>query len=102
MIRKIRSAAFAAAIAAALLALLFVTGCGGGGKKTNEVSSPWNGTISGIATEPQDNENNIALDSWIHVYWPDEDFATPPRIYQRRGEKSGPRLGAVRQGEKKR
>ena len=70
---------YAALLAAAAIALLLAAGCGGGGdgKKTQEVTSPWDGAIEGIATEPFDGETDIDLDSWIHVFWPDVGFPPP-------------------------
>ena len=81
-----RLAVYAAAAIVLLFALLTVSGCGGGvggGKVSNTITTPWNGYLDGIATQPSDGETNIAtsrIDSWIHVYWPDTNFPPPPRF----------------------
>lgn len=79
-----RIAVYAAAVIALFFALATICGCGGGGGKGNRIShgisSPYYGTLAGVATEPLDNEIGIEtsrLDSWIHVFWPDEDFPPP-------------------------
>jgi len=71
---------FAALGVAGVFALLVAAGCGGGGnaKKTQELNSPWDGTIDRVATEPTDGETDIDVDSWIHVSWPEPGFP-PPR-----------------------
>lgn len=81
---KHRGFAVYAAAAISLLAIIVLAGCGGGGGSLNSnVTSPWNGSLSGVATEPNDGETNIAtsrIDSWIHVYWPDANFPPPPEF----------------------
>jgi len=88
--RSTRFALFAAAAILSLFALLTISGCGGGsgsgGKINNSVSSPWHGTLAGVATKPVDDQSNIALDSWIEVYWPDPNLE-PPRSFNVRLEK---------------
>lgn len=76
------------ALAGAVAVLVTAAGCGGssGGKKTHELTSPWFGDLRGVATEPQDSETNIAVDSWIHVFWPDAQYP-PPRSFTVRLEK---------------
>jgi hypothetical protein len=64
-----------------LLALLAIAGCGGGGGKTQVVTSPWYGDLYGVATQPEDGETGIAISrsvSWIHVFWPDHNYPPPP------------------------
>jgi hypothetical protein len=79
-----RFAVYAAAAIVLLFALLTVSGCGGGsGALSSTVTTPWNGYMDGVATQPSDGETNIAtsrIDSWIHVYWPDANFPPPPRF----------------------
>ncbi|OFX13763.1 MAG: hypothetical protein A2Z18_05060 [Armatimonadetes bacterium RBG_16_58_9] len=72
----------------ALVALVVAAGCGGGGggKKTQDLTSPWDGTLAGVATQPDDGETDIDVDSWIRVYWPDEGYP-PPREFTVRLEK---------------
>lgn len=72
----------APAAAVAIAVVLLVGGCGGGGggAKTHDVRSPWDGTLAGFATEPVDEETNIAVDTWVHVFWPDENFPPPARF----------------------
>ena len=73
---------------AALIALVFAAGCGGGigGKKTQDLTSPWDGTLAGVATQPEDGETDIDTDSWIRVFWPDDGYP-PPREFTVRLEK---------------
>lgn len=77
-----RFAAYAA-IAIALLVVSMVAGCGGGGKISNGVISPYHGSLAGMATEPSDQETNIETSrdtSWIHVYWPTDGYP-PPALF---------------------
>ena len=57
---------------AAIVALLITAGCGGGirGKKIHDVSTPYDGSVFDVDTLPADGEDNIAVDSWINVFWP--------------------------------
>jgi len=75
-----RFAVYSAAAIVLLFALLTVSGCGGGGGGvSNTVTSPYRGSLDGVATSPVDQDTNAPLDAWINVYWLDT-FA-PPRQF---------------------
>ena len=65
---------------AVVFVIAAVTGCGGGGGTTHNVSSPWYGDLYGVSTDPADGETRILTshqDSWVHVFWPDSHFPPP-------------------------
>lgn len=72
-----KRAALAATIIICVFVMLLTAGCGGGGKTNQNLSSPWYGDLYGVATEPANGETNIALNSWVHVYWPDGNYPPP-------------------------
>lgn len=63
--------------AAIFTALLHLTGCGSG-STSHSITSPYPGRLAGIATLPQNDELNIATDTWIKIYWPDSRYPPPP------------------------
>jgi hypothetical protein len=75
---------FLAAILA-ILAVVVLTGCGGGSKSQN-ADSPWRGSIIGVDTLPPNDEVGTAVTSWIKVYWPDANYEPPSsftfKLYQ--------------------
>jgi len=74
-----RFAVYAAAAIALMFALTMIGGCGGGGSKTNTITSPWNGSLLGVETHPLDGDLDAPLDAWINVYWIDGYY--PPRQF---------------------
>ncbi len=84
----------------AVLILLFIgliAGCGGGGSKSQTGTSPWYGSLRGVATTPEDGDRYVPVSAWIHIYWPDSRFP-PPREFTMvldKGE-SGDRWSRVR------
>lgn len=75
-----KNAALATISIPVLFALVIIAGCGGGGATTHVVASPWYGDLYGVATLPADGETNIEtsrIDSWIRVFWPNEDYPPP-------------------------
>ena len=60
--------------------LLILSGCGGGGKKTQQLDSPYRGDLYGVEMQPTNQETDIALDSWIRVYWPHADYPPPAQF----------------------
>lgn len=57
--------------------MLILSGCGGGGEKTHNLDSPYRGDLYGVETQPADQETNVAVDSWIRVYWPHANYPPP-------------------------
>ena len=72
-----RGTANAATAIVTISILLILAGCGGGGQKTHDVSSPYRGDLYGVETQPRDREVGIAVDSWIEVYWPHSQYPPP-------------------------
>lgn len=67
-------------ILAILIALsAAIAGCGGG-SKTHWIYSDYNGSVRGVETAPPDNDTNVAVDTWIKVYWPYSYYAPPSRF----------------------
>lgn len=82
--RRILSIAFCIIVGACLI---LAAGCGGGGgNKTQGITSPYRGSLAGVETQPADQETNIATDSWVRVYWPN-DGLPPPALFTVRMEK---------------
>lgn len=63
--------------AAAIIIVALLAGCGGGGSKSQGMTSPWNGTLRGVATLPENNDTGVPTDAWIQVSWPDERYPPP-------------------------
>ncbi len=84
--KKQRWAAVAAVSFAAVVAILVTAGCGGGtrGLKVHDVTTPYDGSVFDVDTLPADGEDNIAVDSWINVFWP---VNPPPAEFTVRLEK---------------
>lgn len=74
--KHIKLTALIATALASVCLLIFISGCGGG-SKSHDIESPYNGINYGMETEPADSETNINTDTWIHIFWPDSNFPPP-------------------------
>lgn len=88
-----RPAAFAAAILAALI-IIAAAGCGGG-SKTQEVVTPYDGHLYGVETVPEMLDEDVPLDAWINVYWPDPSYPPPTQFTVRVEKLDGGNWGGI-------
>lgn len=63
-------------ISVALLGILF--GCGAG-RRSFDISTGANGTLTGVRTVPKDGDYNVPVNIWIRVYWP--SGTEPPAVF---------------------